>query len=311
MAIGAGDLHVKSAALMSHSLKASGRSDSGIGVMGNLHLSHTERDFHRKMRRMLGERLLGPYPLELTVKDGHTGKTKKIFDVMAPYEVLHMLSGYPEQFRLAFFGNYDLGTLEAYWDIVRLGWESCPVFTDPALWQMRDKIFPVFWHSDGGNIYSNQSYTTYHWSTPFTHDVDPRDAKLYMLTIDEAILLPETEMEIAEFINWNHKVMRSGVLPTYNHASTKMTGERLRVAGGELARGYRAAFSAWTGDLKEEVRVHRLHRNYMCHFFCKKCLGCRHLQDGNAYNFGSEAQWYSMLVSHRLLLRLVCGLSWV
>ena len=300
MTIGNGDEHIRHVAAMSNALKKSGRDDTGISILGDLNLAHAERDFHIKMRRLLGDKLPDTYPLELTVKDGFGGTTKKTYHVLQPYETFSLLHKQPAQFLLAMLGGYDLEVVGKYWEAMsRSSWQSSPMLANPNLWQKRHKVFPTFWHSDGGEIYLNKTYSIYHFSTPFTYDVDPRDAKLYVLAIEESIMVHETEIEIASFIAYNDEVLRNGVHPALDHNKKQVTGKRKELIGQDIAGGFRACFSAWTGDIKEEVKVHRFSRFYQCNFFCKKCLGCKHLPEGNAFNFGPSAQWYQMLVSQR------------
>ena len=61
---------------------------------------------------------------------------------------------------------------------------------------------------------------------------------------------------------------------------------------------YFAAFFAWTGDLKERVREHRLVRNSQANFLCELCMACRCMLAFNAYDFGPSAGWRSSYVDH-------------
>ena len=146
-----------------------------------------------------------------------------------------------------------------------------------------------------------QVFSVYHWSTPFTYDIDYRDSKLYMFMIDEHSMVPGgTEDEITDFICFCQETLESGVYPSTLHdRKTPVTGHRAKVAGQPLASGMRASFTGWTGDIKERVRVHKFPRHYQCNFLCEKCLGCKHLPNGNAYDFAPDAGWKGMLISQR------------
>ena len=110
------------------------------------------------------------------------------------------------------------------------------MFTDADKWDGRGFTFPLYWHSDGGEVYTNKSYVTYHISTPFTHNQNPKDAKLLMLSIPEKWVTSKTEQELCDvFISWQ-KALSLG----------RFSNGR----AGDVAGGYRFAFSAWTGDLK-------------------------------------------------------------
>lgn len=203
MSIGSGAQHVQHVVETSRALKQSGRNDAGLSLLGDIHNSNVEERFHTKMRRVLGNKLPEPYPLWLTVNDGHKGTCKKLFGALAPYEVLSMLYDHKEHFQLSFLGNYGPEVVGEYWETLRKSsWDTNPVFVDENLWSHRSKIFPMFWHSDGGEVFSTQSYAIYHWSTPFTHDIDPRECKFYMLMIAESEIVPDvTEREIANFVH--------------------------------------------------------------------------------------------------------------
>jgi hypothetical protein len=108
-----------------------------------------------------------------------------------------------------------------------------------------------------------------------------------------------TDSEIVTFIIWNIKVMESGIFPSTDHLGRPLTGHRATMAGKPLAVGWRATLTSTLSDLKEKVKVHRYPRNYMCIFFCERCLSHRHMSDtGNGYYFADDALWMQMIVSH-------------
>jgi len=240
------------------------------------------------------------YPLELTVKVGGK-RVKKWYDALAPYEVFSKLFNHPDYFKQCLLGNYCPEILSDWWrHMETTSWardSSCPVFAN--MLEAARCTFPTVWHSDGGEIYNEQVYSVYHWSTPFTYDCDPKDAKLYCIMLEEAMMTPEAEAEITEFIGYNDKIMTEGVHPSTGFKLRPLDPARAALAGKPLAGGWKASFAAWTGDGKEETRVHHLTRNYNCNWICKKCLGCRHLSEGCAYDFREGAQWTLTLVTHR------------
>ena len=104
---------------------------------------------------------------------------------LAPYEVFAELYKVRDRFFEVMLGSSPHGIVRRYWDIMATtGW-SHPVIQEPALWAQRDKIFPIYIHSDGGEFFENSSYRVYHWTSAFSHDLNPRDAKLFTMTIDE------------------------------------------------------------------------------------------------------------------------------
>ena len=223
---------------------------------------------------------------------------------LQPYEVFAMLWKHPEQWQQVFLGDYDPSALAHYWEsMAASNWKSCPVVKHPDLWQDRGKVVPWFTHSDGGEVYRNKVHTVYSWSSPFSHNVDAKDAKLYIMMLDEMRdVHGMTEGQITDYLHYQDDVLRSGKHPFENSDGSPVTGHKLKLAGEWLAGGYKACCVGWTGDLKEEMKVHQLCRNYNCNFMCKKCLGCRHKESGNAYDFRANAFWIRERISHETYL---------
>ena len=69
-----------------------------------------------------------------------------------------------------------------------------------------------------------------------------------------------------------------------------------------MAAGWGASVVGHLSDMKERVLVHRFHRNYLANFQCEKCLATRHREDTSAYDFGPQAAWRSLEVSHATYL---------
>jgi len=59
-----------------------------------------------------------------------------------------------------------------------------------------------------------------------------------------------------------------------------------------------------------QVTVHMLDRNYRKNFICERCLGCRHIENGNAYNF-TDAIWINedLRTDHNLYLKAAIRVS--
>jgi hypothetical protein len=186
MAVGKGKQHVKDVSSLSTALVQSGRADPGTHFLAlNPHGWNCERDFHRKMNRVLRSSF-ETYPLELTVRGPGASHAKLTIGVLPAYEVFALVCRSPELMQKALLGNYDKSCLVQYWDIMRQSsWNTSNVFQNPVLWAERHQIFPVFWHSDGGEMFKGTSYNVAHWSTPFGHDCDPYDVKMFQLMIED------------------------------------------------------------------------------------------------------------------------------
>ena len=92
---------------------------------------------------------------------------------------------------------------------------------------------------------------------------------------------------------WMMTAAESGKLPSACHLpGMTLNASRSAVAGEAFAGEWRASFAAWTGDLKEEVRIHKLPRNYGTNFLCRDCFGHKTLTDGNPYCFAGPSAMF-------------------
>jgi hypothetical protein len=133
--------------------------------------------------------------------------------------------------------------------------------------------------------------------------MNSHDARHLIVTVEEHRKSPRTDAEIVNYLAWNLHVMETGLHPFVDHHGNPLDKYRASLAGTPLAGGWRASFYGWTGDIKEKVKQHRFSRAWNCLFLCERCLGCRHLQSGSAYDFNQHAAWKSMLVDHDLYMR--------
>ena len=250
MAVASGKTALSQVNENANCLQRSGRMDWGLQFLQNL--TGTPKNFHRQIERMFKGDLPPKYPLKLTVKGG---ATMTVYATCA-FDVLRCLHKHPQQFQASLLGNYDKCVIAQYWEHMRgTSWQQCNVLRDD-LWERRAFLFPTVWHSDAGNVYNDIDYLVYHWSTPFTYDMDPKDARLYCFSIEDDLVTPKTEAEITTFIVWQQGVLESGIIPALNHLQEPISEPWASQAGQSLASGYGASFSAWTGDLK--ARPHQI-----------------------------------------------------
>jgi hypothetical protein len=138
--------------------------------------------------------------------------------------------------------------------------------------------------------------------------MDTLDGKHLICLIEANRKVPHTtDAELVEYIKFNLEVLQSGVHPNtdylYRPLDKHRDNDRYMRAGTPLAQGWRAAFWGWQGDIKEKVKQHKFARNWQCNFLCERCLACRHLPCGNAYNFNDDALWRQLEVDHAQYLR--------
>ena len=172
-----------------------------------------------------------------------------------PFDTLNVLSRHAQQWQAALLGNYDTSVLAPYWEHMRsTSWGRDGVsnmFKSAKLWDRRSKVFPTFWHSDGGEVYAGgKIWSIYHASTPFSYDKDPKDAKLYILMVEEALFCEETEEELTVYFIWCQNVLESGIFPYTDHLKKPIGPPWNKKSGEPIAGGFGMSFSGWTGDLK-------------------------------------------------------------
>jgi len=59
------------------------------------------------------------------------------------------------------------------------------VNTEPQFRSRRQRIVPLLWHSDGGEVFNGRSYVIYHLTSAFSHAVNPMDSKFYLGMLEE------------------------------------------------------------------------------------------------------------------------------
>jgi hypothetical protein len=134
--------------------------------------------------------------------------------------------------------------------------------------------------------------------------MDTLDSRHLMCLIEQDRKVPNiTDTELVRFVKYNLEVLESGVHPHTDYMGRPLDNARAKLSGKPLANGWRASFWGWQGDIKEKVKQHKFSRNWQCNFLCERCLGCRHLQCGNAYDFRESALWRQLPVDHTSYLR--------
>ena len=261
-------------------------------------MNNCERDLHRRCRSAYDCHLL-PYDIPITLLDPEDSSkvVQETLETLAPYEVFAALFQAGPQFGHALLGRHR--NAGGFWRQVAASGIEHHVNDDMNFAPHRDFIIPTYWHSDGGDVYKDTEYSIYSWTSSLVHDVDTLDSKFLVCLVEQSRKVPGvTDAELVRFIAWNLRVMGSGLHPSRDHLDQPMTGKRAGLSNKPLAAGWRAAFYGWQGDTKEKVKVHGFSRNWMSNFICEFCLGCRHLSEGNAYDFAEGSMWQRYLISH-------------
>eukprot|EP00969_Alexandrium_andersonii_P104078 4593696-Alexandrium_andersonii.AAC.1 len=144
--------------------------------------------------------------------------------------------------------------LQEYWE--RLGSHTPhPMNDDPALAPYRHCTFPLYWHSDGVEIYQDVDFTVGSWSSVATVDVSSYDRQNLSFVIATADFTADMYTELVAFLSWSDAALRPGLHPLVDHAGTPFppNSRRKHLAGTTLANGWRGALAGWQADLKEKV----------------------------------------------------------
>ena len=284
-------------------LRDAGRSWPGndfFADMGTTSLTNCERDLHDAVKRLY-KFDLNTWNIKVRVK--HSTKPDAIEEIdlpaLAPYEIFAEMYKSPPQFHLSMLGPDSTSAPEQYWDLLRENGEAHPANDDPELAPFRASLVPLYWHEDAGEIYKNTPVRVFSVRSATVSDISSGDQQFFTTCIEEHVSIDETNDDLAKWIRWNEEVLESRVHPYKDMYGKKLTGRLAELAGTPLAGGWGATGAGYQGDLKEEVKTHRYTRNYHCNFLCPRCLGSRHLQDCNAYNFRDNAMWTHTIVSHK------------
>jgi hypothetical protein len=248
--------------------------------------TNIERDWHRRIHTLFDVDLQ-PFwiPVTLQGPDGDPMITN--IPTLAPYEVFAEMHKSGQQFLKSMLGKSGVAGVDQYWELFGRGVPH-HVNQDPEKREFRSCTIPMFFHSDGGEVYKTAEYSIWSWSSALADDLNTFDTKQFICCIDESKKVKLiTDAELIAFLIWNVHVLESGVFPSTNHMGEALTGSRALRAGLPLAEGWRASCVGTQADLKEKVKCNRFTRNYQANFLCERCLGCRHRQDGNAYDFRS------------------------
>ena len=158
------------------SFAATVQSGRGDALMVHLEkCSRRERGFHEAMHRMMGDLMPPLYPLTLRTKGGGSIEVNAVtlFDML---RVLHKTELYAQT---SLLGDFDSSVLAKYWEQLRTSesWResSNSNMLKQGFWEHRHVTYPVILHSDGGQVFEDTTYVTYHWCTPFTYNIHPKD----------------------------------------------------------------------------------------------------------------------------------------
>ena len=169
-----------------------------------------------------------------------------------------------------------------------------------------EEIYPLWWHFDGAEVYSNSEYLVWSWSCPLAKGGFVLDEKLICLYIphwmcSDGEVQRKLHEVIAKFIGWMMGVLRSGVMPSKGFYNETLTGVRAENAGKPL--NFKMVLTGWKGDGKACKETHNCERNYLSTFVCKDCLACQPFKNSikelDCYDFSEDAPHRATVLTHR------------
>jgi hypothetical protein len=162
-----------------------------------------------------------------------------------------------------------------------------PLVSDPAMRDLRKWHIPILQHADGGEIYNDSCFSIGHAYSAYASDCHGDDTRFLNWMIPEELVIEETFDDLLELMAGDYEILWTGKRPD----------------GSLIAGGWCASFAAFTGDLKETAKEHRLARNYAASFLCCKCLACKTIVRANPWDFSDGTWWRANPTTHEQYLR--------
>ena len=190
--------------------------------LGGKRLTNVERDMHRRARHLHGVELEA-WSLPLTAQSAYDGPVEETFGAIAPHELFAAVHGVGgDQFRLSFLGDAGPEGVADYWSQYAMSMEHhvC-VEHGPE----RGSFIPVFIHSDGGEVYNNEEYSIWSWSSALVSGVNTWDMKQFICMLPERMRIPGvTDACIVQFLAWSFGVLEGKVYPGSDLSGNPLSG---------------------------------------------------------------------------------------
>jgi hypothetical protein len=287
-------------ALHEAGLSKPGSASGALNLKG--HKSHHEAYLHELVEQRSGILGTSYVPFRVAIEGGAVGLVDT--PVHFPWDILHELySG--DVFDTAIFGHGVSGCAREqlcleFWDALDHSTQSHHMNDDPDCRPLRSHTVPLFYHSDGGEVFNGGKYEIFHCCSAFSRDVDPRDAKFYQAMLEQYQLVQETDEDYARYVETCRPILESGMFPSQDQLPPdwRLDEARQKLAGKPFAGGWRFTFGGWQGDLMDRVRTHQFARNYLCNFMCERCYCSKVLPECSPFDFREGAMWLRMLVTH-------------
>ena len=238
---------------------------------------HLERSVNRWARRQVWGRLMPePYRFDMTVKaKGKTGRLARMSTgVLLPHEVVGTLGAYPDLF------EYLMGSAKELFDFWKGTAETDREWMDahPTLNGAEDfeKILPVGIHGDDAGIFQGDKYLVVSWNSCAAEGRKTLDSRILIACVLFNTLVEGVSLnQLYRVLVWSLDALATGKYPAKDHDGTKFSKshhpKRAKMAGKQIADGYRGAFSEMRGDWKFLRETFRLKENWKAKRVCHLC----------------------------------------
>ncbi|CAK9018521.1 Uncharacterized protein SCF082_LOCUS14128 [Durusdinium trenchii] len=222
----------------------------------------------------------------------------------------------PHEFSSCLLANYSEESILKFWQHIKTldDWKRHGVVHNMSNDKLR-KLIPVNIHRDGAEVFTDNEYFVWSWSSTFaefgqtTKDVLMKKYPIAIVAESEMQNLSvrkNMEKVVAEITAWSLRHGASGVAPMegfYGEQFPKRSF-RSRIAGKPLACGYRLCYLAFKADLKARAECNYFYkRYYRCKTMCDRCdciqpttnapeaLTYKDFRDVPAYSGTSVGSW--------------------
>ena len=236
-----------------------------------------ERSVNRWARRQVWGRLMPePYKFDMTVKaKGKTGRLARMSTgVLLPHELVGTLSAYPELF------EFLMGSAKELLDFWKGTAETDREWMDahPTLNGAEDfeKILPVGIHGDDAGIFQGDKYLVLSWNSCAAGVRMTLDNRMLFACVLYNRLVEGVSLnQLYRVLVWSLDALATGKYPEKDHDGTEFSKshhpKRAKMAGKQIADGYRGAFSEMRGDWKFLRETFGLKENWKAKRVCHLC----------------------------------------
>ena len=310
--IGSGTTHFERAHRFALACEQDGSASKQVQTFASCgghgqHPQNIERDAHRWLR-CLHNLQLEPYQIRMRLYNPRLCDiVETSVPVLAPHEIMWAVHRKgPQLVQRVMLGDNPPSIVAEWWDRAMMEpWGSVhPAASDPS---SLDDMFPLLFHYDGAEAYTNQEAHIWSCGSCFASSGSVYDGKWLLCAImnmnaptDE--LMSGVHDSMCKFIAWSLKYGMTGIAPSRGYYDEPFLRGSLRAFMSNKPLGMKCCFGGLKADRKASVCVHGFRRNWMSTFICESCLAVRPGKRNPGFfswgYFGEKAPWRTTMVSH-------------